>query len=435
MTEHDLLWAIQNTDEAYFDEAAGRMQRSEEAHTMKKTVIRRIAAGTAIAAALALAVGGGIYLNRGNGLTTPPVSSQPAPIEEQSRENFLGGHGKLISGVNGNVMTDGENWYIGTSYSAKISDAEYIQVQEVKFREKYPEMKGHFIQDFLRSDRLYLYDYNKGMLYSVSDNGDCTELISMPELFDSPQYNTDDEMIELHNIAHLEGGSYYLDGFHTTHSTHGYFRCFYDAESKTCVKTETEGSEPSRIFSDGKGGVWLDEITEDVLQYRILHITKDNIEGAALDFTTAPASWLIYEGSIYYAEPKTHDYCRYNMETGEKTLLEQDIAPALDTELDTERIVLLEKDGAVCYAHGKILRVFTPDLSEPEKSEYILPVTKELPYGGLTVNDICGDTVFMGSMEKAGFILYNLKTGQTQYLYHDLSGGMCPPESQIQENS
>jgi len=400
MTEQELLRAIQNTDAAYFAEAEERIQ-NKEAYTMKKSVIRWIAAGTAAAAVLALTVTAGIYFGRKDGLTAPAADA-PAQVTEQRKENFLGGIGTLRMGVNQKVLYDDENWYLMND-AAKISDEKYITVHFAGRFERIKQVKGggDLLADCFGKDELFVFDREANCIDAVSDTGVRSRLFDLNPHFPAEEYTA---IRMVHHIAHLNGSRYFIDGYYCADTKSNYFRCIFDAESTSgsmlIFNPDEKPATAQRMEPDGSGGVYLDEFSDNG-KYIIRHCTKDNMHGTAYDIVVKPQQWFMKNGFIYYLDAASGEYCKYNMNNGEKKTI------------GGEYEGLMFSDGKVCAVFGNCLYIMDPD-KETEPTEVTLP------YENLNITDICGDTVCissLGNMQFRGYVLYNLKTGNIQYVY------------------
>ena len=437
MKEQELLCAIRNADRQYYEEAEQRIHhRKENTIMMKSKQIRRIVSGTAVAAAVALTALCGLKIYH-RSLSQPIVNTTPgsaasAPTEPAGTAdavNFLGGHGSLHFAAVGGTMYDSDNFYVTPGYAAAKSDAASVALQKTAGLQELAEQEC-FLTDHARGG-LFTAQSDTGVIFRIADDGSKTPLNS--------GFAASDRKTMFFHIVQLSDTGYYIDGFYTlkkdmelSHPPIVYFWQIFDTETGITAENTVENLDVDRVYYDGNGGVYTVVWNGDgeTGNYAVAHITADKTE-IVLDEEVRTYGWYVYDNCIYYRLPEDPDFYKYDMKTGEKTVLLKDcgfeiivqdgdtVYTQINAETDTEKANLVS---------------FRPDLSDRRDWTVAYPdgVT------GAFFADVCGDNLvfdpipgpFNGSdAPNSGSngdfaeydptcLIYQMSTGTMQYLHN-----------------
>lgn len=346
MKEQELLHAIQNADQRYYEEAE-QLVFKRRVRSMKPSIIQHIMAGTAVAAALAVtAVCGWQVYSANKELTAseqtytpaitaarPETTAAAAPvvqISDESKVNFLGGHGAVHYSRKADLMFDRDNWYFGTGSYAEKTDAEELTVHSTTPFEELSEREG-YLHDRL-SGALYSYSMDTGVIWAYDDDGNKTPLnTSEYQLTQDPNY-LPDQITYIERIAKLSDTCYYIDGYRWKRADDGKmnppiteFWTFFDTETQ-----EQHGSEGTDtgfigydyLYPDGEGGIYTMMLAKDAEDghWALAHLNEDGAE-IILDEGLRSWSWYMYDNCIYYMVFESNDFYKYDLETKEKTTL------------------------------------------------------------------------------------------------------------------
>lgn len=389
MKNQELLRAIRNADQKYYEEAEQRIHHRKEI-TMKSNIIRRFMSGTAVAAAVALTAFCGLKIYRSSAnqpiVNTTPGKAGSTPTVQAGDENainYLGGHGSLLFSAAGNTMLDRDNLYIAYgAYAAKRDSEESVMQTPNRSVVLDPAEQESFMVDHARGG-LYTQQNNTGLIFKVSEDGTKTPL--------NASFAAADRQIFLYSIVQLSDTRYYVEGHYRMKQEpeNAEIRDFWQIfDTETGVVAGDDDADYTgidRVFYDGNDGVytvaWNGEGENG--NYAVAHITADKYE-IVLNEEVRTYGWYVYDNCIYYRIPQDPDFYKYDMKTGEKTVLLKDcgfeiivlsgdtVYTQINAETDTEKANLVS---------------FRPDLSDRKDWTVAYP---EGTKGGY-FTDVCGD--------------------------------------------
>lgn len=460
MKEQELLRAIQNADRSFYEKAEQRMHHGEKG-TMKNIVMHRIMTGAAAAAMLAVTVTGGIYLaNKNNtGLTQPSAGkAATAPIEEQSTrivtdarkpavtavtavtaataapaaENLLGGHGSLRFAPNSFIMSDDEYWYLNSMDCVSKTNAGILPIEDIGSRSKIKDNTGFYTPDHLGSALYHIvYRDEKKGIYLVSDDGTERKLAidNLSACFpDVKQKNMEAAVTD---ITRLENGTYFVSGYFYDEAmelrqesqAYVYFWEIYDTSTQTGHGYLNNVSE--QVFSDGNVGVFTTLGTCSVTSNApLLHCLPDGRQEYVLGETANVCTWFVYNNCIYYINADTTDYCKYDLNTKETTVLCK--AADYATLYLSGNTLYTIKDQTLMYGD--------PDLTSFKEWKIEPLANTKYSVGSLYVEAVCdGDIIMRNVSTKEDrqnpdgtqsevtlspeyYIVYHPETGKAQYI-------------------
>lgn len=461
MTEYDLLGMIRNADEKFYQEAEEAAQRTEPS-AGRKPVMHRIMAAASAAAVFAAAVFAGIYASRSKGLTVSTAKVDMDSIVEQvtttdtnaGEKNILGGHGPLRTVGNSRMLWDNDHWYEYELRGALKSDETYLLSENTALEpKKYSDLAELVIKDEF-DGTLYacgsISREDSGIFMLNPDGSEYEMFLNIYERavrIGAPE----NCLLNVDRIANLGEGKYYLELFSADDSR---WCCWmiYDTDTGKCVGDccnlndfihDSRQYTDKLIYSDGDDGVYLgsNEYTSlcpDDHVNRIVHRTADGTNETVLEAAMANGAWFVHNGCIYYVSYGSQDYCKYDMETGETTVILEHTGWAIPETAPYN----LSGSDCLFYVNGTVYIIKNnrtliygdPDMSAQHEWEIEIPESWESFTGTLCMSGACGSRVFLwncnmvyyqheenqtgtyGVLEHDYSIIYHTDTGKVQYI-------------------
>ena len=399
MKEQELLHAIQNADRKYYEEAEARIHHRKEI-TMKSNIIRRIMAGTAVAAVLGVTAlcGAEIYRRRSDRkiVNTVAGSTPDVQIANAGQENFLGGHGDLTFSAAGTAMYDSDNWYFSPYYTAKkTTDAVAALNKSNQFEGGIAAADELFLTDRVNGG-LYTFSTATGKICAVDNAGTKTPLAG------SEQQVADGQTVNVLRIIRLSDTKYYIDGYLFSQKDtilSGFWRIFDTVTGKT-NGGDGEMITYDRVYPDGEEGVYamLWNGGDDDGSFALTHLTEDKTEVVLNEYVRSD-NWYVYDNCVYYRIPEDDlgsdsvaDFYKYDMKTGEKTVVLNDCGFDIMV-LSGGRVytqVKSEQDKNTVH-----MASFKPDLTDRKDWTFSIADAMAGKEGFCYFTDVCGDCLIL----------------------------------------
>ena len=339
------------------------MQKRRKDNIMKSSMIQRFTTGMVAAAALAVFVGGGVFIAKQQKDKSAVTSSTPASqIAEQRPENFLGGtgavHAMQSAERGGLAMYDDENFYFG-GMTVPRSGA---------LQENVTLQADHLSDILWDGDRFYRRD--GGTLSLLDTDGTQTPFFDASQCNLSVPYPTDRNLITA--IYHLSGDNYVIvmipqklqDG--QVEASYGMAAVFYRADTgKIEILDDTNAMRWETLLRDGNGGFYVLPANDSDGETWVYHLIE---EENSMTSIYSPAEKPITPGSMYltpdnktlYYRPKDSDELR-KVSTSELTIRQ---TGSVNTEAVLEHV---PADG--CLAYDGTLFVFDPEQTQIERTD------------------------------------------------------------------
>ena len=389
--------------------------------------------------------------------TTAPTTTAAAETTEttaaavQAGENCLGGHGTLKGSPNSRVLEDDENWYTSLAYCAKKSDAKYLPSGNVSVRvpsQDYLDYLDYCTQDQFSGEIYHIYARNDKGIYLVNDDG--TERFLISGLYDSfrkpempDKKNIDPSIFEVCRLTESKffiSGRFIDDTSADDAAPSEYFSsdfwAIFDSGTQECRGELLRSMEsdlphvvqtlPSRVYSDGNTGAYIDDLTPDSVK-RIVHCKADGNAEVILNADIKHECWFVSGNCIYYVSADANgDYCKYDMNTKQTTVLVKNAV--------WDNLVFA--NGNVYAAKGGTLIYGDPEMAAPHEWKIEYPAQMDVISESCMVEAVFDNTVILynadlrnyGGTESADElsdlfarhdykILYHTDSGKVQFIY------------------
>jgi len=261
---------------------------------------------------------------------------------------------------------------------------------------------------------LYVHNTQTGAIYALADDGSRTTLRA--------EGAPDVQHRDIQRIMRLTDTKYYIDGFCSS-AAEEYWEIF-DTATGAATSGEQIFQSYDRIFSDGGTGIYA--TVENGDHYAVAHITEEKTE-IVLDKPARPYGWYVSGSCIYYLTTDGNsDFSKFDMETGEDTVMEQNSGITMIVPAGDRVYIQLDADPATGSAPVISCK---PDLSDRKEFTVAYPEDITAKNGVCYLMDVCGDSLYFDVLVeeettpvtdsnfyecKPNCLLYNMSTNTVQ---------------------